>query len=41
MDLKDQVLNLSSHRLTVGPHQSSPPFSYKISKFKARNLIPC
>lgn len=41
MDLNDQVSNLRSHRLTVGPHQSSHPFSYKISKFKARNLISC
>lgn len=38
-DLNDQVLNLRSHRLTVGPHQSSHPFSCKISKFKAEILF--
>lgn len=40
-DSNDKVLNLSSHHLTVGPHQSSHPFSCKISKFKAGNLILC
>lgn len=38
-DLNDQVSNLHSHRLTVGPHQSSHPFSCKISKFKAEILF--